>query len=446
MKPYKVYNTKDAQTGIYPAALMHFSNQDQSVKASAKNDYLNANTSGSSFMPPRLNFASAAIQRTGDQEVQEDTHSQRLFSEREGTVSFDAHTIEHEFLHAQFRGAGNTTLKAVLLKLYELHSIGDGTQLPSHHPVMMSIYRLSELRGLNFETAKRQYIKALELRQKAEDTLALKGKGPVDHLNIQQHPDFAGSTEQLRFGKIVGDVFNLDPAMATILSPTGGIVGPGNAAVDADSLRVGAAGSPVLRIAAEMLIHQGGNENSVSLQNMLNPHGAVSIHGAIHDAAGFLYNAFNIGPGYDYLNREIGSNPGNPMTGQSNIEAIQDMMARQGLSNGQNGGSHIEQALSSGANSYRSAQFNLTGDTNIRERVQNMEQREILQLDSQTLITMISRLLSGYISNADIEAVEKLAYLMSNEQRSQVRQWYLRERPTILSLFQKNRVTTALTR
>ncbi len=62
-----------------------------------------------------------------------------------------------------------------------------------------------------------------------------------------------GSTSQLRYGKVVGDVFGVDPMFGAMLNPTGGLVGPDNKALDGDST-------------------------------------ALGYHGVVHDAAGYLYN------------------------------------------------------------------------------------------------------------------------------------------------------------
>ncbi len=94
------------------------------------------------------------------------------------------------------------------------------------------------------------------------------------------HSDFMASTSQLRFGKIVGDAFGIDPVFGALLNPTGGLVGPGNIGYD-------------------------GNDS------------AIGYHGAVHDAAGYLINYHNKGPGYDYLgtdNRDTTS----PLSGQRN--------------------------------------------------------------------------------------------------------------------------------
>ena len=41
-----------------------------------------------------------------------------------------------------------------------------------------------------------------------------------------------GTTAQLRYGQVVGDAFGIDPVFGAMLNPTGGMVGPGNWAVN----------------------------------------------------------------------------------------------------------------------------------------------------------------------------------------------------------------------
>lgn len=91
-------------------------------------------------------------------------------------------------------------------------------------------------------------------------------KGTID---LGRHPDFMGSTVSLRYGRVVGDVFGMDPVWGAMLNPTGGLVGSGNNA------------------------YQPSRND------------AIGYHGIFHDAGGYLYNFQNhIGPGYDYLARE----------------------------------------------------------------------------------------------------------------------------------------------
>ena len=93
------------------------------------------------------------------------------------------------------------------------------------------------------------------------------------------NPSFMGSMTQMRYGSVVGDAFGIDPTFGAMLNPSGGLVGPGNwAFAGADT--------------------------------------AVGYHQISHDAAGYLQNNHQIGPGYDYLGSGTGS-PSDPSTGHS---------------------------------------------------------------------------------------------------------------------------------
>lgn len=111
-----------------------------------------------------------------------------------------------------------------------------------------------------------------------EHLAAAKGLEDIPGIKTWLHPDFMGSTSQLRSGQVVGDALGMDPVFGALLNPTGGLVGPGNAAVD-------------------------GNDS------------AIGYHGAVHDAGGYLYNYHDMGPGYDYLGRE-GRDTSSPLSGQ----------------------------------------------------------------------------------------------------------------------------------
>ncbi|MEZ4713863.1 MAG: hypothetical protein R3A44_42155 [Caldilineaceae bacterium] len=135
--------------------------------------------------------------------------------------------------------------------------------------------RLADIRGVPREEFRQQYERYLTLRQEAEAR-----NGPVDGISETMHGDFLGSTASLRYGKVVGDVLGVDPVFGSLLNPTGGLVGPGNV---------------------------GYNPGDDS---------AVGYHGIFHDAAGYLYNYHDTGPGYDYLGQEMGRDTSDPLTGQ----------------------------------------------------------------------------------------------------------------------------------
>ncbi|MEM9343859.1 MAG: hypothetical protein AAGA87_12515 [Pseudomonadota bacterium] len=99
---------------------------------------------------------------------------------------------------------------------------------------------------------------------------AIGGK-KADDLNEESHPDFMGSRSQLIFGKIMGDSFGINEIFGAMLSPTGGLVGPGNTSIQ------------------------------------LPPDDPVALHGTVHDAAGYMDSFHDEGPGYNYREDEIES-------------------------------------------------------------------------------------------------------------------------------------------
>jgi len=80
---------------------------------------------------------------------------------------------------------------------------------------------------------------------------------------------FVGSREALLFGTVIGEVLGLDPVFAALLSPTGGMVGPGGAS-----------------------FHVNG--------------GVLGYHGVAHDAGGYLCRRHGIDPGYEYIEERSG--------------------------------------------------------------------------------------------------------------------------------------------
>jgi hypothetical protein len=87
-------------------------------------------------------------------------------------------------------------------------------------------------------------------------------------LDEAKHEDFMASRGQLMFGKVLGDAFGIHEVFAAMLSPTGGLVGPGN--------------------------------NSLHLD----PGNPIALHGTVHDASGYLNTFHDEGSGYNYLESE----------------------------------------------------------------------------------------------------------------------------------------------
>ena len=124
---------------------------------------------------------------------------------------------------------------------------------------------------MSFSQTKAQYKKFLALQQQQRTHAAQKeGDYPLPEMIAEsQLGDYLGSTTSLRYGKMVGDHFGINPVFGAMLNPTGGIVGSGNSQIyDGD------------------------------------PDDPIVKHGIAHDAAGYLLNYHGDGPGYDYLGRE----------------------------------------------------------------------------------------------------------------------------------------------
>ena len=186
-----------------------------------------------------------------------------------------------------FQGENSGELRDVMNTLYNN---------PTGQARDQALQRLADIRGRPVDEIRAEYDKYMQLRDRADargyDREALKQETTWKdglltavsprlggaYVALSTHPDFMGSTNQLRYGQVVGDAYGIDPAFGALLNPSGGLVGPGNAAVDAGDT-------------------------------------AVSYHGIFHDAAGYMLNAQGDGPGYDYLHRE-GRDPTSPLTGQ----------------------------------------------------------------------------------------------------------------------------------
>lgn len=149
---------------------------------------------------------------------------------------------------------------------------------PTPQQVQQALDQIAEARGLSRDVVQAHYERYLELRSEAERIGAAKGHEAISAVNQFFHDRFMGSATQLRYGQVVGEALGVDPVFGALLNPSGGLVGPGNAAIDLGQ-------------------------------------SALGYHGVVHDAAGYLFNYHSIGPGYDYLGLE-GRDTSSPLSGQ----------------------------------------------------------------------------------------------------------------------------------
>jgi len=171
----------------------------------------------------------------------------------------------------QIAGADSDELKDAMKTLWTYRHD------PNNPAVAEALGKVAEIRGKPLSEMQGDWKRYQAALAEQERIAAAKGLKSAEGLNWM-HGDFMGSTSQLRFGQVVGDAMGVDPVFGALLSPSVGLVGPGNIAFD-------------------------GNDS------------AVGYHGAVHDAAGYLYNYHDQGPGYDYLGLE-GRDTSSPLSGQ----------------------------------------------------------------------------------------------------------------------------------
>lgn len=167
-------------------------------------------------------------------------------------------------IDSQFSGGDTPELKEAMEELAK-----EIANDPNGPGVDRILRRIAELRGRSFDEIKSEYKRFLLARAQAEATARANGLTPPSLSKLLQG-NFTGSTQQLRFGKVVGDAFGIDPIFGALLNPTGGS-------------------------------NAGDSANA--------------YHNIFHDAAGYFHNFHNAGPGYDYLGVEH-SDPSNPASGQ----------------------------------------------------------------------------------------------------------------------------------
>jgi len=131
--------------------------------------------------------------------------------------------------------------------------------------VQAYIEGIADARGITVAQAEQDYIRFVSLVDQHDIKLET-GRG-------------YGSVSQLRFGQVLGDALDIDPAFASLMSPNGGFTGPGGTSFNID-------GDGIIE---EFASYYTGVSNE-----------ALGYHAPAHDAFGFLKKNFDIGPGYCY--------------------------------------------------------------------------------------------------------------------------------------------------
>ncbi|MEM7799120.1 MAG: hypothetical protein AAF633_08025, partial [Chloroflexota bacterium] len=192
---------------------------------------------------------------------------------------YDLDTMGDLIKQESIDGTGSTELNALMEKLMQ-HEMGtprpDGIRGP--WPAQMNadelkntLTEIAGLRNIDPEHFIAQYEKYQTLKPETQPVM----------LDTRRHPNFLGKEQSMDYGLIVGEVLGIDPVLAIMLNPTGGLVGPGNFSVPMPDQ------SP------------------------------ISNHGIYHDASGYLKKYHDIGRGYDYISNVRGPLDTNlPIAGQ----------------------------------------------------------------------------------------------------------------------------------
>ena len=180
-----------------------------------------------------------------------DVLNQQLSS---GVTRVDAHQLFTDgymkgMIGRSFAGAGNQTLRELMHQMFSSPRTFTDGQLQD-----MARIRMRPIQDIRLEY--QRFLAALDLRSRPVDTLS------------QSNRNHMGTTEQLRFGKVIGDALGIDPVFGAVLDPTGGITGPSNT-----------------------------NLNPMKSE-------ILHYHTVFHDAAGFLKDWYNLGPGYIYVKND----------------------------------------------------------------------------------------------------------------------------------------------
>lgn len=151
------------------------------------------------------------------------------------------------------QGAGSPEMRDALMEL---------AQNPTGDALDKVLAKIAKLRGRKLSDIKKEYEKFLKIREQAAANAKAKGLPPPPPLNEVLQGDFMGSEQQLHSGELIGETFGVDPVFGALLNPQGGL-----------------------------------SESSV----VPDAHSAEGLHEATADAAGYLQQYHDLGPGRNYL-------------------------------------------------------------------------------------------------------------------------------------------------
>jgi hypothetical protein len=138
---------------------------------------------------------------------------------------------------------------------------------------------ISEVTGDSFNEIKKNHKRYKEELNK----LAKKDRKRMLKQIKKVKPEFLGSLQQLRFGQLLSEHLDINPIFSALLSPTGGLIGPG-------------------AIPRNIWFYS--------------EKGVMAYHAAVHDAAGFLCIRETIMPGYEYITNVDEPCESSPLSGQ----------------------------------------------------------------------------------------------------------------------------------
>ncbi|MEM9145824.1 MAG: hypothetical protein AAGC57_06460 [Pseudomonadota bacterium] len=170
--------------------------------------------------------------------------------------------------HAPIKGEDDPTLRALM------REVEAGVSGARRAAVMAALARIVG-EPPTADTLDTDYGRFLILRQQ-RDLIGAGKEETATPLDADRHPDFTGSRAQLMFGTVIGDAFGIHPVFAALLSPTGGLVGPGNWLIP-----------------------------GVVKAGHLAPDNPLALHGVVHDAGGYLLKFHDQGPGYNYRESKV---------------------------------------------------------------------------------------------------------------------------------------------
>ena len=170
------------------------------------------------------------LQDAGIPTIRDDNANHLVETPVEEVFSADA---RRGIIGREYQGADSDRLRDLTIQLLEYDA--DGLADPANaEDIDELVSEIADVRGVPVTTLRADFDVYQELLAVQEHNIANEDIPKFDAHDrlLVERPEHFGSTEALRYGDVVGQVYGIDPIFGAALNPSGGLPGPGQQILD----------------------------------------------------------------------------------------------------------------------------------------------------------------------------------------------------------------------